>query len=101
MPILPRSPASSIHSWSFVYLRPAGYAMVSPVTVRLKPDTTLTTFIERHRHDARAGAAAADVHVELGVERCMLGRHVRHADRFFQKRGLRAAGDEARLRACD
>src|SRR5258708_7794808 len=98
MPTLPWSPVRSIHSWSLVYLKPAGYAIASPVTVRLKPDTT---FIERHRHDARAGAAAADVDVERRVERRMLDRQIRHADGLLQIRRLRAAGDVADLGVAD
>src|SRR5215204_4879844 len=34
MPTLPPSPVSSIHSWSFVYLKPAGYAIVAPHRAR-------------------------------------------------------------------
>ena len=66
MPTVPRSPATSIHSWSFVYLKPAGYAIGAH---RSGSAALLRSLVERHRHDARARAPAADVDVELGARR--------------------------------
>src|SRR5215203_3498634 len=113
MPTLPPSPVSSIHSWSFVYLKPAGYAIVAPhrargpapgspeglryVTHLWQPRRAalLRPLIERHRHDARARTTAADVDVELGAGRDVPHREVGHADGFLQMRRLRPAGHGA------
>src|SRR5262249_10101280 len=109
MPTLPLSPLSSIHSWSFVYFRFAGYEAIScsrrvqtaPLLPGSKGPGLLRSLIERQRHDARARAAAADVDVELGAGRRVLDRQVCHADRFLQVRRLRAAGDDAGLLVAD
>ena len=63
----------------------------------LGPANAFGRFVERHRDDARARAAAADVDVEFGAGRRVLDRQVRHADRFLQERRLRAARDDAGL----
>src|SRR5262245_6565968 len=94
MPTLPLSPARSIHSWSFVYLKPAGYeAIGAPGQPRRA--ALLLSLVERHRHDARARALAADVDVELAAGGGVLDGQVRHADRLLQIRRLRPAGDDA------
>src|SRR5947207_5446634 len=99
MPIVPRSPDTSIHSWSLVYLSPGGYGIVVPYLAGLKARPTGArpalprALVKRQRHDARAGAPAADIDVELGFRRREVGRHVRHADRFLQIRRLGAARD--------
>src|SRR5476651_375628 len=61
----------------------------------------LLSLVKRHRYDARAGAAAADVDVELGVWRGVLDRQIRHADGLLQVRRLRAAGDDPGFRVAD
>src|SRR5258706_11307580 len=116
MPTLPFSPARAIHSWSFVYLRLVGYDAIS--SSRSGPAEAghyeshsrpagpkglalLTSLIERHRHDAGARAASADVDVEFRAHRRVLDRQVRHADRFLQERRLRAARDETALCLAD
>src|SRR5688572_14384764 len=114
MPISAMSPAIRIHSWSFVYFRSDGYAMSSPaadlkVGLYVLPDLTVGLYgtpptrrgrpsgrpvsasVERHRHDARLRCTAADVDDDFGIDRRQFPRHVRHADRFLQKRRLRAA----------
>src|SRR5579862_1890308 len=94
MPTLPRSPARSIHSWSLVYLKLAGYAM-SPLSCGCSP------LVERHRDHPGARAAAADVHVELGARHGVIDGQIRHADRLLQVRRLRAARDRADPRRAD
>src|SRR6478672_7824492 len=97
MPTLPRSPDSSIHSWSFVYLRPAGYDAIESPGPAGAP-ALLLSFVERHRHDARARATAANVDVELGARSGLLHRHVGHPDRLLEIRRLRPAGHDASFR---
>src|SRR6185369_6913017 len=106
MPTRPLPPVRSIHSWSLVYLKPSGYAIVSPRAgpracaacvprrAGLKACTTtespalLLSLVKRHRHDARTGAPAADVDVELGVQRGVLDRQIGHADGLLHVRRL-------------
>src|SRR3954468_10867584 len=92
MPILPRSPSSSIHSWSFVYFKPAGYAITH---APLYGARLFRSLVERHRDHPRPGPAAADVDVEFGAHGRVRRRHVRHADRLLQERRLGAARDPA------
>src|SRR5262249_51565326 len=101
MPTLPWSPASSIHSWSFVYLKPAGYAIIR-LTTGLRACTpssvrSLLSFVKRQRDDARARPATANVDVEVVTDGRVLHRQVRHADRLLQERRLCAARDHADL----
>src|SRR5437588_3453971 len=97
MPILPRSSATSIHSWSLVYFSPAGYGMSLLLrAVGTRRALRLGSLVERHRDDTGARAAAADVHVELRSFGRVRDRHVRHADRFLEERRLRAARDDSR-----
>src|SRR5690349_2617675 len=109
MPTLPRSPASSIHSWSFVYLNPAGYAM-STILDRDRPHAKAAAsrrrsplpLVERQRNHPRARTATADVDLELRA--WLFGRHrdIGHANRLFQIGRLSPAGDFAgRLPADD
>src|ERR1700692_2887357 len=105
MPTFARSPDNSTHSWSFVYLNPAGYVIrlllpfmtcgiqLQPDLVRLKADPTLRVpLIKRHRDDLCTRAASANVDVELGARLGVLDRYVCHADCFLQERRLGAAG---------
>src|SRR3954468_21297419 len=85
MPTRPRSPSRAIHSWSFVYFKPAGYVIDAPMLRALRP------LVERRRHDARPRAAAANVHVDFRAWRGAFDRHIREADRLLQKRRLSAA----------
>src|SRR5260221_13851545 len=106
MPTLPFSPARAIHSWSFVYLRLVGYDAIS--SSRSGPAEAghyeshsrpagpkglalLTSLIERHRHDAGARAASADVGVEFRAHRRVLGRQVPPSVPLLQARRRRAA----------
>src|SRR3972149_9493151 len=57
----------------------------------------LRALLERHRDPIRAGAAAADVDLEFGVEPSAFDRQVCHADGLLQVWRLRAARDVARL----
>src|SRR5437667_2089980 len=92
MPILPRSPATSIHSWSFVYFSPFGYGMSLLLrAVGKRRGLRLGSLVEWHGDDAGAGAAAADVDVELRPFGSVFDRDVRHADRFLEERRLGAA----------
>src|SRR5436309_2304427 len=100
MPIFPRSPASSIHSWSLVYLNPAGYAIGAPVAGPKGP-ALLLPLVERHRDDAGARLASADIDVEFGAGRRVRGWKIRHADRLLQERRLRAACYGSGLRVAD
>src|ERR1700722_3896317 len=93
MPTFPRSPESSIHSWSFVYLR--------PVDIGPGPLSLCCTFVERHRHDARACQAAADVHFDLHAGRRSIDREIRHPDRLLEERCLGSACHDAARFAVD
>src|SRR3954468_6097201 len=103
MPTRPRSPVRSIHSWSLVYLNPSGYAIVTPGQARgpALQSSLFGAFVERHRHDPRARAAAADVDVEFRVERGVFDRQGGHADGFLHVRRLGAAGHGADLGVAD
>src|SRR5215510_6810892 len=61
----------------------------------------LPSFVKRHRDDLRASAAAADVHVELGADRRVRSRQIRHPNRLLEIRRLGAAGDDAGFFAPD
>src|SRR5688500_11425264 len=93
MPISAVSPLMRIHSWSFVYLRSAGYAIVTPGG-RERPPLPFP-FVERQRHYPSLARLAAHVDLDLRSGGRVFGRHVRHADRLFQVRRLRPAGDDA------
>src|SRR4051812_41781942 len=88
MPTRALLPSIFTHSWSLVYLRSAGYM-------------SLRSLVERHRHDRRLRAAAADVDLEFGARRRAAGREIRHADRLLQVRRLRPAGHDAGLFAAN
>src|SRR6185436_8893927 len=83
MPISAMSPETRIHSWSLVYFRSVGYAMLSPCL----------SFVERKLNDLRLRGAAADVDVDLCAQRGERDRDVRHAHRFLEERRLRTARD--------
>src|SRR5437762_126931 len=92
MPILPRSPATSIHSWSFVYFSPFGYGMSLLLrAVGKRRGLRLRSLVERHRDHASARAAPTDVDVEDRSFGRVLDRNVCHADRFLEERRLGAA----------
>src|SRR5215212_1199204 len=106
----------SIHSWSLVYLKPSGYAIVAPRRVRRTRPTSVAaerrvrkgpglpiflSLVKRHRYDARAGAATADVDIELGTWCVVFDRQVGHADRFLDVRRLGAAGHHTDFRGAD
>src|SRR4051812_24822616 len=61
----------------------------------------LLPLVKRHRHDARAGAASADVDVELGVECGVLDWQIRHTDGALHVRRLGPAGDDAHFGIAD
>src|SRR6187551_3378814 len=91
MPMVASAPPPRTHSWSFVYFKSAGYIRCS----------LRGPLVERHRHDLRGHAAAADVDLEglPGLRRRR--RDVGHADRALEERRLRAAGDLAGVDAVD
>src|SRR6185436_19202488 len=91
MPTVPRSPSTLIHSWSLVYLSPAGYAISSPG----RRSSGTRPLVKGHRHDLRTSATAANVHVKFCPNRGVSARQVRHADRLLQIRRLRAARHHA------
>src|SRR6266542_2615064 len=112
MPTCAWPPETRTHSWSFVYFRSDGYILLplygteDPAS-RIPnwipdPDPasrSLRALVERHRYHLRARAAATHVDVELRAGRRAVRGQVGHADRFLQERGLRAARDDACLRA--
>src|SRR5215212_2399170 len=99
MPTFAVAPSIFTHSWSLVYFRSAGYMRFSN-----SPGLgagLLLPLVERRRDDSRFRAPAADVDLEIGAWRRAIRRHVGHADRLLQKRGLRAARHHAGLVAAD
>src|SRR2546423_9084205 len=91
MPISPVSPAMRIHSWSLVYFRSGGYAMISPAGGPEDPPLHLP-LIERQRDDGRARHAPAHVDRQLRAWRREVHWHVGHPDGLLEKRRLRPAG---------
>src|SRR5881275_3141269 len=87
MPTCACAPSMRTHSWSRVYLRSDGYMSAPALLFR--------ALVKRRRHDARRDAPAAHVDVDAGARRGGIRGDVSHPDRLLQKRGLRAAGDDA------
>src|SRR5947199_9032247 len=93
MPTLPRSPAMSIHSWSFVYFNAVGYA-ISLSTTEDTEDAELS-LVERQPDHAGAGTAATNIDLELAA-RCSMGEgQICHPDGLLDRQRLRAAGHRA------
>src|ERR1043165_1734739 len=90
MPIVPTSPSKCTYSWLLAYLLSSGVMRVTPLFLSL---------VERRGDDAGPSLFAADQHRELRAGRRLFRRKIREADRFFQRRRVGAAGDDADLAA--
>src|SRR5690242_8725074 len=92
MPIVPTSPSTRTHSWLDVYFRSSEFTHGPPHVSRRRP------LVERRRHDARGGRAAANVHLELGPDRGGARRQQREPDRLSERRRVRPRRHDARTR---
>src|SRR5690348_12486854 len=95
MPTSAVSPDRRTHSWSFVYFRSLGYAIVSPGRVLQTRGCVARPFVERQWYDRGRRGAAADVDVHACAGRGERRGHVRHCDRLLEKRSLGSARDAA------
>src|ERR1043166_4980258 len=93
MPMVATPPSVCTYSWLFAYLLSSGVVVIV---------ASLGALVERSRHNASACLFASDQDGKFGSHGRFALRKIREADRFFQCRRVRAAGDDADLlRAVD
>src|ERR1041385_840133 len=88
MPTVPTLPSMCTYSWLLAYLLSSGVIESTP---------SFGAFVERRRDNARSGLFSSDQDAEFRAWRRFSERKIREADRFFQRRRMRPAGDHADL----
>src|SRR5437763_16224237 len=88
MPTVPTFPSMCTYSWLFAYLLSSGVIESTP---------SFGALVERRRDNACSGLFSSDQDAEFRAWRRFSERKICEADRFFQRRRVRAAGDHADL----